>query len=544
LVSDDGNIGNSVFRFVIKKSGSNPLKRSKYWCLGFLSSHLNVHLKMEYLEQSVENLSQDERSEFRAFLQKQKLKRRDLQLFDLLVSPARPSSREMAEKLYDPINLNAYHSLRKRLMSQLFTFVVSKRLQADATQASSVMGMISMGKFMLEKQAGEVAAYFFEKAEQTASKNDQTELLANVYQIQIAHSHELHVDLDDVIQKWLKNNERQLATQKLDIAYALIRQKLAEVRKQGTTLDPEEIIEAVFRDFQITGEVANNAAYMYKIVAMTRSAIISTKDYYRLEPFIIRIYTRMEAKGSFGKRDAHYQLGFQYMIAHVLYRNRKFVEALPWIAAMENVLPFQSFRSSQHYPKYMALRAAVASYSGKNLEAIELMKNVLQSKHARIPLSEKLNMQLNLAVYYFQSSDFKRAQKAMLEIAHSDKWIEEKMGKEWRFKKNMIELIIQCELGNEDLALSRIRSVEKYFSAFLSHPVYQRAKLFLKFIRRMISNPELVATPAFAEEVKEARLGWPGEKEDIQAITFFCWMKSKMLRRDYYEVLLEAMQRG
>jgi hypothetical protein len=68
--------------------------------------------------------------------------------------------------------------------------------------------------------------------------------------------------------------------------------------------------------------------------------------------------------------------------------------------------------------------------------------------------------------------------------------------------------------------------------------------VFLKFIRRMITNPELVATPAFAEEVKEASLGWPGEKEDIQAITFFCWLKSKMLRRNYYEVLLEAMQRN
>lgn len=499
---------------------------------------------MEFLEQSVENLTREEQSEFRSFLQKQKLNRRDLQLFDLLISPSKPSSREMAEKLYHPLNLNAYHSLRKRLMAQLFTYVVSKRLQADASQASNVMGMISMGKFMLEKNVGEVAAYFFQKAELTALKNDQTELLASIYQILIAHSHELNVDLNEVIQKWRDNHEKQLAGQKLDIAYALIRQKLADVKRQGTTLDPEEIIDAVFRDFQITGDVANNVAYMYKIVAMTRSAIISTKDYYRFEPFIIRIYTRLEAKQLFGKRDALHQLGFQYMIAHVLYRNRKFTEALPWIAAMENVLPFQSFRSSQYYPKYIALRAAIASYSGKNLEAIELMKNVLQSKYVRIPVSEKLNMQLNLAVFYFQSSDFRRAHKAILGIAHSDKWVEDKMGKEWRFKKNMIELIIQCELGNEDLALSRIRSVEKYFSAFLAHPVYQRAKLFLRFMRRMISNPEIVTTPAFAEEVKEARLGWPGEKEDIQAITFFCWMKSKMLRRDYYEVLLEAMQRG
>ncbi len=498
---------------------------------------------MDFLEQTVDNLSPEERSEFRLFLQKQRQNRRDQQLFDLLTLSERPSSRSIAEKLYRPINLNAYHSLRKRLMAQLLTFVVAKRLQADATMASNVMGMISMGRFMLEKQAGEVSAYFLEKAEQTAIRNGQTELLSTIYQLQIAHSDELKVNLNEVIQKWTENNAKQQAGQKLDIAYALIRRNLAAARKGGTTLDPEEIINAVFRDFQINSEDANNAAYMYKLVAMSRSAIVSTKDYYRLEPFLIKIYSRMDAAKAFGKKDKQYQLGFLYMISHVLYRNRKFDEALPWIAAMEEVLPFQSFRASVYYPKYVALRAAIASYSGKNLEAIELMKNLLQAKHVRVPLTEKLNMQLNLAVYFFQSAEYKKALKAIMEITHSDKWIEDRMGKEWRFKKTMIELIIQCELGNDDLALTRIRSVEKYFSGFLAHPVYQRARLFLKFIRRIITNPELVTTPAFAEEVKEASLGWPGEKEDIQAITFFCWLKSKMLRRNYYEVLLEAMRR-
>ena len=106
---------------------------------------------MDFLEQTVDNLSPEERSEFRLFLQKQRQNRRDQQLFDLLTLSERPSSRSIAEKLYRPINLNAYHSLRKRLMAQLLTFVVAKRLQADATMASNVMGMISMGRFMLEK---------------------------------------------------------------------------------------------------------------------------------------------------------------------------------------------------------------------------------------------------------------------------------------------------------------------------------------------------------------------------------------------------------
>lgn len=498
---------------------------------------------MNYIELSIEHLNGEERSEFKAFLTKERENRKDLKLFDILCQTNRPSSREIAMKLYQKVNLNAYHSLRKRLMAQLFTFVVSKRLQADATKASTVMGMISMGQFMLEKRAGSVASYFLNKAEQIALKNGQTDLLGNIYHIQISNVLELNLDIDDVIQKWKENSKRHLSRQKLDIAYALIRKNLSAAKKKGVTLDPEQIIGTVFKDFEITASDANNAAYMYKIVSMTRSAIISTKDYNRLEPFIIRIYKRLKEANTFGKMHAMEELGFLYMIAHVLYRNRKFADAMPWIGLMEQVLPLQSFRASIFYPKYIALRVAIASYSGQNKEAIELMKNLLQGKQIKIVTSERLNLQLNLSVYYFQSADYKKANKAINEIAHSDKWIEDKMGKEWRFKKSMIEVIIQYELGNENTALAKIKALEKNFSGFFANPIYQRAGFFLKFIRRVILDPDIVTTPEFAEEVKQARMGLPVEREDIQAITFFCWLKSKMQKREYYEVLLEAMSR-
>jgi hypothetical protein len=176
------------------------------------------------------------------------------------------------------------------------------------------------------------------------------------------------------------------------------------------------------------------------------------------------------------------------------------------------------------------------------VDAIATTKDAWSDKQLRLPTNEKLNMQLNLAVYYFQSAEYKKANKTMMEIGHSDKWLEEKMGKEWRFKKNMIELIIQYELGNDDIALARIRTIEKQFSAFLTHPAYQRARLFLSFIKRMALHPDEVASPKFAKDVEEAQMGWPGHKEDIQAITFFCWLKSKMVKRDYYEVLLETVR--
>jgi hypothetical protein len=115
------------------------------------------------------------------------------------------------------------------------------------------------------------------------------------------------------------------------------------------------------------------------------------------------------------------------------------------------------------------------------------------------------------------------------------------MGKEWRFKKNMIEVIVHYELGNIDTAWNRINNMERYFEEFFKHPAYQRARIFMKFIKVLIANPERATAADFAKEVAQANMAWPDHKEDTQAMTFFCWLKSKMIRKPYYEVLLQAM---
>jgi hypothetical protein len=196
---------------------------------------------------------------------------------------------------------------------------------------------------------------------------------------------------------------------------------------------------------------------------------------------------------------------------------------------------------SVFYGKLIALRAAVASFTGNNKLAIELVKQILKDERWKSNVKERLSMQLNLAVYYFQSQNFKTAYQVILALDRTDDWLERTMGLEWRFKKQMIEVIVLYEYAKEDIALNLIRSMERYYSAFLSEPIYKRAGFFLNFIKRLIDKPDIVKQRSFIEAVDNANMAWPREKEDVQAITFFCWLKSKMIGKDYYEVLIEAM---
>ncbi|MDZ4823212.1 MAG: hypothetical protein SH856_07120 [Flavobacteriales bacterium] len=499
---------------------------------------------MDTLKETLRTLQPQEQAEFSTYLVRtgRGSTRKDVQLVETLLHIENKKGRDNASRLYSDLNMNAYHSLRKRLMKHLMNFILIKRLDGDTTRSASVMSYLSMSRFLLERNSPQLAQHHLQKAEQIAEKTGQWDLLDNVYNEQIRNADMLELNLAQCIRKWETNKLRAGARERLMIAHSTIRFHLSEARNSGSTLDPQEITRVALREFKLEREARNNVGFMHTVVSMVRSAVISTKDYHRFEPYVVRTFRNLEKANAFEKTETGLLLDFHYMIAHSKYRNRKFDEAIQFLSLMENIL---SKKKSQHFafyfPKFILLKSAVLSYSGANPEAALLLEQTLNDKRLQLDAGARFNMQINWCVYLFNSGKFKLANKILHAFDHSDHWLEKKMGKEWRFKKNLIEIIVQYELGNTDIALTRIHQLEKYFSAFLKQPYYQRAKIFTGFIRSLINEPEIIHTKIFSQRVEQANIILPGDSEDIQAITFFCWLKSKMVRKNYYEVLMEVL---
>ncbi|MEZ4798908.1 MAG: hypothetical protein R2809_03840 [Flavobacteriales bacterium] len=484
---------------------------------------------MDFITQGILLLNENDQKRFRQYLSRAKSAKRAQELFDLIVKNPNEKGEFFASRLYKPVNLNAYHSLRKLLLQLFEEFVGIVELSSDKTNPQLVLAMAS---FYLNNNASEYARKYLLKAASLAEKNGDYDTLQQVYQLIIKEAHRLEVDPSAYFHHWEDAQKRLAVQQKLIVANSIMRKRLADARNAGQVIQPDEIINEVFQLIDLRNQDTFKPEFILEIVQMIRSAIISSKNYSRFEAFVLRMYNRLENANAFINKEK-LRAPFYYMIAHTLYRNRKLEDAQTWL---EKLAPFKDYQS-----KYIQLKAAVESYLGFNETSIEVLENVLEKENARLSLSDKLNIQLNLVVYYFQSNKFKKANQTMLTIPSSENWIEKKMGKEWRFKKNMIEVILQYELGNVEIASQRIQSLEKYFSSFLQHPAYSRAQVFIKFVRAMISNPEHVTSKLFSDEVEKANLAWPDRKEDTQAITFFCWLKSKMVRRPYYEVLLDTI---
>ena len=307
-------------------------------------------------------------------------------------------------------------------------------------------------------------------------------------------------------------------------------------------MDFDAVVIDALETFQLTDAVARRPKLMYRIMSIIRSGIIAKKEFYSFEAFIIGGYQGIEAANGFSKSSHLYKLNLLYMIGHVLYRNRRFERAEVYLAMLrENMELYGGVHRAHFWPRYVMLLAACRVYLGKNDESIALLEELTTAGQVRLSLSQELNARLNLAVYYFQKEAFKTANQLLLEFGHSDQWYGKKLGREWVLKKNLIELIVQYELGNDDLAENRIRSMERSFEALFEHPVYQRALAFLGFIRKMIEQPDFVETEEYEKQVRATLVNVPREQEDLQAMTFYSWLKSKLVGQPYYEVLLDVV---
>ncbi len=497
---------------------------------------------MDKLQEIINTLSEDDKKEFRIFINRQKSKkeRKDLDLFELICQQI--DSKQIQTKLYKTPNKVAYHTLRKRLLKHLTDFIVLKQIDGDTTASSSITGLITLSSYLLKNQSTELAWRFLLKAEQSAIDNEQYELLNNIYHLQIGScDHEFAPDINEIYKKWKNNKELVDENERINIAYNFIKRELNEVILKGEDKNVNELVEGLLVKYGLDDTVFKRPEILYKVLELTRKVKFSKKDFYIFEPYVISLYNELSKHG-FSKKNHYYKINILYMIAHSLYRNRKFSESSTYLEEMLNAMTeYNKSYFQQFYPKYIMLLAANNSFSNKNEKSISLLESIQPKILNKLSTEEQLNIKINLAIYLGYNEDYKKCNFILQTLNHTDNWLIKKMGIEWVLKKSMIEIMIQYELENYEIALNRIRSFERNFSDLFNHPLYSRANQFMQTIKKIITNPLIIRDKSFITEVISTLVKTPSEQEDLQAMTFYSWLKSKMQNKPFYDVLLDVV---
>ena len=500
---------------------------------------------MDDLFDLIQSFSADERKEFRLFLQRNKSRRerKDIQLFDLLSKDELLSKMQIHQHLYgDQFDKNAYHSLRKRLIKQINDFVYLKRIDNDDSLSAEISRDLTLVRHLFEHNLNKQAWKYLKKAERLATTAESNRELQLVYNFMIERFDERLCDksLIDLVDKRLLAGKQAREEEHLRIVSSLVQQELEKVRMTGQDLDLEEVTDRLLDQFDLKESFFQRPGLLYNFVLLTRTTILARKNFYSFEAFVQNSYRTILKSGYFETHLSHH-LNILYILAHTFYRNKKFDKAISYLEEMQELLPkVNKGIFKQFYPRYYLLLAACENFSGNLHVSIGILKDLISS--SAVDKVNLLNAQLNLGVYYFQAKEYKEALKTSLELSHSDKWYEKIMGIEWRFKKNMIELIFQYEIGNVEIAYDRIEMMQRTYRDLFKTGKYARVNVFLRFIKKIIKNPSVVHTPAFFEEIEQSFEWVDLVEEDLQAMTYYAWLKSKMERADFYETILELIQ--
>jgi hypothetical protein len=130
---------------------------------------------------------------------------------------------------------------------------------------------------------------------------------------------------------------------------------------------------------------------------------------------------------------------------------------------------------------------------------------------------------LNLAVLYFDTSDFKNARKNLAKLKLSDHF--KSMDNVFRLKVNVFELLTFYELGDIDLFDYQLNIIQKDFKDVLNKDDYKREKQFVEIVSKMdkLSADELKQKiNSFYELTPENTL------TDNDIINYNEWLKGKL----------------
>lgn len=497
---------------------------------------------MDTLKDIIQTFSEDDSKEFSVFINRQKkiTSRKDLELFKLLFNENK-NRKEVVSALYKDMNKNAYHSLRKRLIKHIAEFIVLKNNREDITSSSAIMNQLSLARYLFRKKQNQAAWIYLLKTEKLAADAKEYQLLNSIYYTQIENSdNEYATELRTIIKKKKENLKLALIDDRANTANHLIKHRLLEASKKDEGFDIDKVVDNILEENKLTKEVRQNPKLIYNIISIIRSNILVKKDFISFEPYVINKYSYLIDINAFNQYNHYYKINILYIIAHVLYRNKKFYETENYLKTLHSeLLKFNKSYYTLLYPLYVLLLGNIYAYTARSKEAISLLEKSISESIFKLDKIRQISAYLNLTSYYCESNNYLQAAKTLAKIHQSDNWLIKNLGKERTLTKQLLECALQVELGNSEYAASRIKSTEKSFSDLLDKSTFYPEKVLLNVIKKLNDNPFLIKDKAFQEEIKKYLTLKPADHDNLQSMIFYIWLKAKLEKKSYNEVILK-----
>lgn len=444
------------------------------------------------------------------------------------------------KSLLNEISSNAYNALKKRLTDQLIDFLASNFLSNELSSENQVIKLIAISRKLFSSNRIHTGFILLKRAEKIALTLDHHSLLNEIYHSMIEHSHKSpKSDHASLFKKLEKNNEQFIAQERLSVLYASMHHQFNSGDFNIIPSSLHEMYESGLKTFGINPELALNFRSLNQLCILTDLYASQTKNYKRLDLFFEDNIRELQGSDKDTEKMLGYHIELLYGMSNIYFRKKDLKKSMFYLDQMDT----QCIRYNAKYKKvwkarHVNLLALNFNFSGEFNKALELINDYL-ANHL-INETEKSLLGLTLFMIHFQQGNLDDAKKIKNSFKKTDAWYLKQMGNEWLFNFKAMEVLLHFDLGDDQLAESRIQSFNRKYALRLKYEKTNPIWPFLLLVKSILLDSEFLFTEKFRMKVEKS-IPWKAEGEDFFNICFYAWLKAKMTKQSVYKTTLSLL---
>ena len=494
---------------------------------------------MDSLSELINLLNNNDRKLFRQFLRR-KNKRDDvknLHLLDLIETDDITG----LNKLYSSKkNNDAYHALRKRLQDNLLLFLSQKTFESSHSDTYDALRLVVVGRFLLENDVAKVAFKCLDKAERLAEDLEQFNLLNELLLLKLQYAHLPEAeDLEALTARFLRNQADMQREAKLNIAYAFLRRELQEIHLEGKVVNLTALIITTIRKYKISVQDLMTHKSIYQILFIANEYAAIQQNYGLIERYINRTNQFIQGQAHKTQSYLFYHISILYFLANFHLRRKNFAGSAPYLREMMDLMVTDNRYYQVFYLRHQLLSALNLFFTGFADDAIALLQESLANTKHRSKPEDIEDLRICLTMFLALCND-RESLKQLTLLTRTDAWYEKKMGMLWTIRKNLMEILVQSQFSNIELAMSRLHSFRRRYKKYLLKTSEERVLSFLGLVEKYLVKPDVVFETAYKKTV----LNLPGraENNDIFTLSFIAWLIARWEKKAAYKVVLTLIQ--
>ncbi len=472
------------------------------------------------------------------YLQKGKEKR-TIELFDTLYykNPDEYDAK-LTEQFFPKKRRNSYYRLKSRLLHDLEHSMVTFHLEKD--EEFTIMNKIKLASIFLQRAAYEEAQHYLEDAEKLANKHQAYNLLNVIYDkfiqlcsLNYALNPAPYLERKRAIQakyEQVQQSERLLAT----ISYQLHRSNFSN-KEEGVI----ETLEQIQQKIQLTDNENLSSELRLKINRCARNILLQKREFQALSEYLKRSYEDFERDDIFTKKNHEDKIVMLIWIANTSIKLRSTDNIAQSVAKLEaNLKASPTPLQDKYLWLFYQIKMTVQTIQKTPETAIQMLESLLDSpRYQKILSYFSVYINLSMLNYYCQNADKSLEYIGNVIVSKDYK----DLSRPWQLNIGIVELMLRYETEDYEYAIHRYKELRRKYRKELTQKGYEEQKQFLEILRDILNKPDALKTSRTRQKVERFVHTYTHfEIGANELLDYSVWLKSKLQKKPYYEVMLAA----